>query len=136
MRRPNIGRSKSSPFRIEPERGKFSEYGCSCWKSEHWRDVFEKQPLDVLQLANESDDLEKEPASIAVDPGLASGDAEVLAGETANDSSHLSTIDSCWESSHVGIDRRFVQFAVPHARRQYRGCRSFPFAVTDAASSR
>jgi hypothetical protein len=135
MRRANIRRSNSSPLRIEPDFGKFSEYGCSCRKSENWRDVFEKDPLDGFQLANESDDFEVEPASLAVETCLPSCDAEVLTWESPNDSSHSATIESAWEGSHVGVDRRFVQVALPHARCQYRGCRSFPFAVTDAASA-
>lgn len=135
MRRATVGRSKSCPLRIEPERGKFSEYGSSCGKSEDWRDVFEKQPLDRSQLANKSDDLKKEPAPVAVDACLSARNAEVLAWEPTNDASHAATIRLDWEGSHVGVDRRFVQLAFCHARRQYRGCRAFPLAVTDAASA-
>jgi len=135
MRRANVGRSNSSPFRIEPALGKFSENGCSCWKSKNWRDVFEKQPLDGFQLANESDNVEKQSAALSGDACLATGNAEVLAGESSNDASHSPTIESAWEGSHVGVDRCFVQVALPHASRQNRDCRAFPLAVAEALSA-
>lgn len=101
---------------------------------ENWRDVFEKQPLDGLQLANESDNLEKQSASLSLDSGLSPCNAEVLAGEPANESSHAATEESAWEGGNVRPDRRVLQPSVFHASRQDCGRRSFPLHETDTAS--
>jgi len=134
VRSTNIGRSNSSPFRIEPERGKFSENGCSCWKSEDWRDVLKKEPLDGLQLANESDDLKEQSAALSLDSGLSAGNTEVLAGEPANESSHAATEEFAREGGNVRPDRRVLHASVFHASRQDCGRRSLPLHETDTAS--
>ena len=136
VRCTNIGRSKSSPFRIEPDFGKLSEYGCACWKIENWRDVLKKQPLDGLQLANESDNSKEQSASLSLNAGLSAGNAEVLAGEPTNESSHAATEEFAWEGCNVRPDRRLLQPSVFHASRQDCGSRSFPLHETDAASLR
>jgi hypothetical protein len=71
---------------------------------------------------------------LSVDSGLLSGDREVCAGETPNDSIHAVTIEIAWEGSHVRPDRSRFKAPVFHARRQYAGCADFPFAEHDAAS--
>jgi hypothetical protein len=133
MRGANIGRSNSSPFRIEPERGKFSEYGSSCWKSENWRDVFNKDPSG-LNFANDSHVLEIQSAGGSVEPDLSPGHTEVGAWEAANDSVHSAMQRAAVEGSNVGPDRSLTQAAVFHTRRQ-DCCRwSFPLHETDSAS--
>jgi hypothetical protein len=130
----NIGRSNSSPFRIEPERGKFSKYGSSCWKSENWRDVFNKDPSG-LNFANDSHVLEKESAGVSVEPGLASCNAEVGAWETSNDAVHPAIKRAAVEGSNVGPDSSLAQAAVFHTRRQDCGRWSFPLHEADSASA-
>jgi hypothetical protein len=103
MRGANIGRSNSSPFRIEPERGKFSQYGSSCWKSENWRDVFNKDPSG-LNFANDSDVLEIQSAGVSVEPGLSSGNGEVGTWEASNDAVHSAIKRAAAEGSHVRPD--------------------------------
>jgi len=134
MRGANIGRSNSSPFRIEPERGKFSEYGSSCWKSENWRDVFNKNPSG-LNFANDSHVLEIQSAGVSVKPGLASCNAEIGTGEAANDSVHSAIKRAAVKGSNVGPDRSLAQAAVFHTRRQDCGRWSFPLHETDSASA-
>jgi hypothetical protein len=134
VRSSNIGRSKSSPFRIEPERGKFSKYGSSCWKSENWRDVFHKDPSG-LNFANDSCVLKEQSAAAAVDSGPLSGHAEVLARESPSDSIHKATPGAAVEGGNVRPDRSFMQCAVAHTRRQDRGGRDFPLHETDCAGA-
>lgn len=101
---------------------------------ENWRDVLKKEPLDGLQLANESDDLKEQSAPLSRDSRLSAGNAEVLAGKPANESSHAATKESAWEGDNVRPDRRLLQPSVFHASRQDCGRRSFPLHVADAAS--
>ena len=119
---------------MEPDFGKFSKNGCSCWKIEDWRDILKKQPLDGLQLANESDDFKEQSAALSLDAGLSPCNAEVLAGEPTNESSHAATEEFAWQGSDVRPDRRLLQPSVLHASRQDCGRRSFPLHETDAAS--
>jgi hypothetical protein len=134
MRGANIGRSYSSPFRIEPERGKFSEYGSSCWKSENWRDVFDKNPSG-LNFANDSDVLEKQSTGVPVESGLSAGDTEVGTWETANDSVHSAIKRAAVEGSHVRPDSLSCQAPVFNTRRQDSGRRDFPLHPHERASS-
>jgi hypothetical protein len=134
MRGTNIRRSNSSPFRIEPERGKFSQYGSSCWKSENWRDVFNKDP-SWLNFANDSDVLEIQSAGVSVEPGLSAGNGQVGAWEAANDAVHSAIKLAAVEGSNVGPNRSLAQAAVFHTRRQDCGRWSFPLHETDSASA-
>jgi len=134
MRGANIGRSYSSPFRIEPERGKFAEDSSACWKSEHWRDVFNKDPSG-LNFANDSNVLKPESAPLSVDSGLSAGDGQVLARESSNDAIHSATPRDAVKGSNVGPDRSLAQAAVFHTRRQDCGRRSFPLHEADRASA-
>jgi hypothetical protein len=134
MRGANIGRSNSSPFRIEPERGKFSEYGSSCWKSENWRDVFNKNPSG-LNFANDSHVLEEESTGVSIKPSLSSGNGQVGAWETANDSVHATIKRSAVEGSYIRPDSSVWNTPVFSTRRQDSGRREFPLHAHERASS-
>lgn len=78
------------------------------------------------------EDVEEEPAALAVEAGAAPGEADVLAGESRHNAIHCSTPASSVEGSHVGPDRRWSQTAFRHASRQDRAGEGFPFNVADA----
>jgi hypothetical protein len=133
MRRANIGRSNSSPFRIVPLRGKPSENNSSRGKSKHTGYVFNKDPSG-LNFANDAEILKPESAMFAVDSFLPSGDTEIGAGKSANDSIHFSTPRAAVKGSNVRPDRRVVQTPVRNTRRQDCGRRNFDLQVAATAS--
>jgi hypothetical protein len=134
MRGANIGRSYSSPFRIEPERRKFSEYGFARFFVEDAGDVLDKDPSG-LNFPNDPDIFKPESAGAAVDPGAASSDGEVGAREAPNDAIHKTTPACRVKGSNVRPDRRVVEGAVLHTRRQCCGCGDFPLHEAHCASS-
>ena len=132
----HVGRSKSSPLRIEPHGGKFSEYDSSCWKSEDCRNVFDIDP-SRFSLPNDPGVLEEESGAVAAfDPFALSGHGEVLAREPASDSIHKPAPRLAVEGSDVRPHRRVVESLVCNARRQNAGRLNFPLDVADAASVR
>jgi hypothetical protein len=77
----NVRCADDSPSRIKPHLGQVSEYTSESSSNECWR-VFHE---DVARsyLANDAGHFHPESAALAVDPGTASGDADVLAGKAA-----------------------------------------------------
>jgi len=93
------------------------------------RDVFEEAKRR-FNLANDSRDVGPDPAVIVLS-GLLAGDAPRLAGETGNDAIHAATPRPAVEGREIVPDRRIVQTARLHKRRQLRGSSGFPFDVND-----
>lgn len=97
--------------------------------------------VDVLQkkvsrtaIAGDADDFKEQAASLAVEPGAASGNAEVLAREARNDAIHCAMPCCSVEGAKVGPDRSVIQAAFLHARCQDCAGVCFPLDVTDGAS--
>jgi hypothetical protein len=81
MRGSGVSGSEHTPLRIEPHRGQVGEHSVESPKSEGWR-VLHEHP-SWLNLANHPRELVPESAPLAVDSGVLSGDADVLAGKPA-----------------------------------------------------
>jgi hypothetical protein len=81
MRRANGGRSQHSPFSIVPERGQVTEDDTESANSESWGVFHEHE--SGLHLANDARHLSPESRSLSVEPGPATGDADILAREAS-----------------------------------------------------
>jgi hypothetical protein len=137
VRCPNVGRSDSNPFRIEPEFMKRAEDGAEAVVAfrDDRLDVFEQDHRRSAAF-HDPDHVEEEDAAISVeDPGSLAGKRNVLAGETANDEIHPSAIEFRWEGSNVSPDRSRIQGFFFHASPQNRGSEGFPLHETATASS-
>jgi hypothetical protein len=97
----------------------------------HARYVLEEAPFGA-DLSDEPEGVGPEVPVVVLAPALASG-REGLTGNPANDASHASTEASGVESAKVGPNRRAIQGAVFHARRQDCGRRELSLHVQDAA---
>ena len=128
----NIGRSVSTPLRIEPERGKISEDDFEPFRPEGCDVLNDDQSR--LYFFDDASKLLPEPASLAGDPLLLSGDGDVLARESAKDAVHHSTKWLSIEGGHIRPDRRWSQVALVHARSQDFAGVGFPLHVNDASS--
>ena len=95
--------------------------------------VFEEQEPRAA-IVCDPDEFIKKAAAFSVKPGAASGHGQVLAREAANDAIHRATPGASVEGAYVGPDRRVIQGAVFHARRQDAGGIRLPLQVTDGAS--
>lgn len=131
--RSNIGRSESTPLRIEPERGKVREDDFKACRPE---------PSDILNddqsrlnLGDDSSKLLPEPASFAGDSGFLSGDADVLAREAARDAAHQAPKWASIEGGHIRPNRRWSHVAFFHARSQDFTGVGFPLHVSDDSAA-
>jgi hypothetical protein len=95
---------------------------------------------DVLQseapriaIVRNVEDVEEQPASLAVEPGPSSSDRDVLARESGNDAIHLSAKPAAWEGEQVRPDRRRIDRSCFHKRGKLGGSRGFPFHVANGA---
>lgn len=95
--------------------------------------VFEEHPI-WLTLTEDSGDGRPEVAWVSGAEPLA-GNAERLAGVTANDATHSSAPRACIEGVEVGPNRSLVQGVVRNTRRQDCGGSDFVFHEADAASA-
>jgi hypothetical protein len=112
-----VGSSEHSPSRIHPQVGQVSENSAKPPRSECWR-VFHERPFG-LSLANDSGHLGPQSRPFAVDSGAASGDADILTGEsTANDIDAASP-STASEGSDVSPDWKRVQDSIILALHKY-----------------
>ena len=128
----NIGRSVSTPLRIEPERGKVSEDDFEA-RFDEPSDVF-NDDQSRLYFFDDSSKLLPEPAALALDSGSLPGDADVLTREAAKHAVHQSTKRPSIEGGHIRPERRWSQVAFVHARSQDFAGVGFPLHVNDASS--
>lgn len=128
----NIARSESTPLRIEPERGKVSEDDFEPFRAEGG-DVF-NDDQSRLYFFDDTSKLLPEPASLAGDSFLLSGNGDVLAREAAKHAVHQSTKRPSVEGGHIRPERRWSQVALVHARSQDFAGVGFPLHVNDASS--
>lgn len=131
MRSANGSRSKQSPFRIEPERGKVGEAGReSSGSSESWH-VF-KDDEAGSNLAHDANDVGPDPALVG-EPFALAGDAVGLAWEAGSDAIHSAAPRATVEGGEVRPDRRRIQALRFHERDKLGGGRGFPLNVSDGA---
>lgn len=96
-------------------------------------DVFPEDPFG-LDLSNDPAHLEEESASAPFKPCSLSGEREVLARASASDAIHDATPRLSVEGADIRENRRWVQGAVFHARRQDFAGEAFPLHMKDCAS--
>jgi len=116
VRRASIGRSVSTPFCIEPERGKVGKDDFEAVRAERG-DVF-NDDQSRLNFGDNSEVLLPEPASFTTDARLPACNADVLAGESASDALHHAAKWASVEGGHIRPNRRWSHVAFFHARSQ------------------
>jgi hypothetical protein len=84
-------------------------------------------------FVGDSDLLEEEPASLAVEPGLLAGDAEVLARRSASDAIHEATPRAAVEGAEVVPNRGLAQGLLRHPGHEAGRCVGFPLDVHHSA---
>jgi hypothetical protein len=125
----HIGCGKMTPLRIEPERGKISEYAIkSSSRSEAWHIL--KEYEHRLDFADDSGDGRPDPAFI-LDAELFSGGAPRLARKSRSDAVHGSTPLVCVELFKISApNRRWLQARLRHPGQEKGFNEGFPFDVT------
>lgn len=84
-------------------------------------------------LGGNSDLLEEEPTALAVEPGLLSGDGEVLARSAASDAIHEATPRLAVEGAEVVPNRRAAQGRLFHPGHEAGRGVGFPLDVANSA---
>lgn len=131
VRSTNGRRSKQTPFRIEPERGKIGNASVeSAGRNEPW-DVF-KDDEAGSNLAHDANDVGPDPALVFEPPALA-GDAVWLTGEAGSDAIHSAAPRPAVKREQVRPDRRRIQALRFHERDKLGGGRGFALNVSDGA---
>lgn len=138
----HVGRGKSDPFRVPPAVGQFSHDagGGALFErafgfvhsggggSSDGTDVLQNKPARTASVGD-VEDVEEQPAALAIQPGALAGDADVLARESRNDEIHASSKSLCAESPKIAAPhRRRLQSSRFHERNKLAGCRGFPFS--------
>lgn len=99
MRCPTVGRGKHIPSRIEPERGQVAENDSESPRSERWA-VLHSHPLG-FHFANHAGELSPEPRALAIESGAATGNADVLARESARNAVSNASPRASVKAEHV-----------------------------------
>lgn len=144
----HIGRGKSDPFRVPPAVGQFSHDSGGRALVElpfffvHNGGGGSSDGADVLQSeaprtasVGKVEDVEEQAAALAIEPGPAPSDTDVLARESGNDAIHLSAPSCAVEGEKVIPDKRRIERSRFHERNKLAGSRGFPFNVSDGAVS-
>lgn len=131
VRGPDIGRSKHTPFRIEPKIGQVTEDDAEPASADEGRHVFQPDEAGI-HFANAVSDVGPDPPLVVHALAFA-GCGPGLTREARNDAIHESTPASAVEGDNVVPDRRRIQPPVCHARHQYSGGIGFPLNVQDGA---
>lgn len=94
-------------------------------------------PVDErgFALVGDAEPLEEESAAAAVEPGLLSGDGEVLAGAAESDAIHRTTPRAAIERDNVVPDRSRCQRLLFHPGHEAGRCKGFPLDVHHSPSS-
>jgi hypothetical protein len=106
MRRANVGRSETAPFRIVPAFGQSTENGVESSSHSDGCDVFQ-QDESRSYLANDPENVMPEAGPFAVDAGSLPCEGEILAREPRNDEIHDSTPRCAVEGCEIVPDRKF-----------------------------
>jgi hypothetical protein len=142
----HIRRGNSDPLRVPPAVGQFSQDSGGRALVEfafffvHNGGGGSSDGADVLQseaprtaIVGNVEDGEEQAASLAVEPGPAPGDADVLARESGSDAIHLAAPLAASEGCKVRPDRRRIERSRFHERDKLAGSRGFPFNVANGA---
>ena len=133
VRRPNLARGETEPFRIEPERGKVSKDS---------GEPKAKMAGHVLEKGNRGSGLSQDSGNVGpevpgvVCPAPLPGDAERLAGVARNDCIHEATPRAAVEAVQIRPDRRRIQLPGFSLRSQEFAAEGFPLHVADDARIR
>lgn len=121
MRGPHAGRSKTAPFRIEPQRGQIPENGSHSPNSVICGVIHVERSLNIaigvaqdaadvfteeerrLAFADDARDVVPNPAFVS-NPAPLAGDAMRLTRPSGKDAIHAATPRSSIESQHIGED--------------------------------
>lgn len=142
----HVGRGKSDPFRVPPAVGQLSHDagGGALFErafgfvhsggggSSDGADVLQNKPARTASVGN-VEDVEEQPAALAIQPGALAGDADVLARESCNEQIHASAPRCAVEGEQVRPDRRLINGSRLHKAYKLRGCRGFPLHVANGA---
>lgn len=142
----HVGRRKSEPFRVPPAVGQFSHDSGGRALVElafgfvHNGGGGSSDGADVLQsekpraaTIGEVEDVEEEPASLAVKPSTTTADREVLTWESGNEAIHLAAKLLAWEGEKVRPDRRRSKGSRFHERDKLSGGSGFPLHVANGS---
>ena len=142
----HIGRGKSDPFRVPPAVGQFSHDAGGgaffeiAFGFVHSGGGGSSDGADVLQnescrtaIVGDVEDVEEQARPLAIKPGAASGDADVLAREASNQEIHASAPSCAVEGEQVRPDRRRIKGSRFHKAGKLRGCSGFPFHVANGS---
>jgi hypothetical protein len=110
VRRSNVGRSKTIPFRIEPEIGQVAENSVEP-SGNKGADVLHEDETR-LHLGDDAGHFAPEPGLLSVDACPLSGQADIGAGKAARDEIHSSTPRVSVEGSDVVPHRKHREAAV------------------------
>lgn len=134
------------PFRNPPAVGQFSHDAGGGALAElafglvHNGGIGTNDACDVLQkdesrtaIGSDADDFVEQPAALAIEPGAAAGDADVLARESRNDAIHDATPASAVEGRDIVPDRCLIQGRTRHPRHESGRCVGVPLNVTHTA---
>jgi hypothetical protein len=97
-------------------------------------DVFPEDPFRP-DLADDSDELEEQPAAGSIEASALSCDREVLARAAASDAINDSTPGFAVEGADISPDRRWSHAAFRHTRRQASAGIRFDLHVNDCSSA-
>ena len=142
----HIGRGKSDPFRVPPAVGQFShDAGCGALfkrafgfvhsgggGSSDGADVLQNEPSRTASVGK-VEDVEEQARPLAVKPGAAACNADVLAGEARNKEIHKSAPRCAIEGEQVRPDRRRIKGSRFHKRGKLPGCSGFPLHVANGS---
>ena len=130
MGRAHVRSSKGDAGSDVPVTGKLGEdsgKSTSCTA-----DVFPEEERR-LALVGDSDLLEEEAASFAVEAGLLAGNGEVLARSSASDAIHEATPRAAVEGAEIVPNRGLAQGLLRHPGHEAGRGEGFPLDVTNSA---
>jgi hypothetical protein len=130
VRRADVARSDTRPFRIEPERGKVGKQLTESMSIEPWH-VFEEDDRGVA-LSDDSDDGRPDPPLVVGALPLA-GDGPRLTREARRDEIHDSTPRLASEGRNVVPDRSEIQGLVFHPGHEDGRGEGFPLDVANGS---
>jgi len=148
VRSTDVGRSYKQAFRIPTAVGQFSHDSGSraleqfAFGFVHNGGGGSSDTCDVLQnefartaSVRDVENAEEKPGALSVESCTATGNRQVLAGETGNDAIHASAPSCAVEGEQVRPDRRCIKRSRFHKRDKLAGSTGFPLHVTNGAVS-
>lgn len=132
LRGADVGRSKATPFRIEPERGQAAENVSESFVAEPW-DVLQEHD-DGSKVAKMTLDDGPQPSVVGLD-ALRSGETDGLTGEAPKEAIHPAAPWASVEGLEVRPDRSRRNGAALHSRRQASGSKGLPLHHANRANA-